>query len=478
MKRRLLFVSIIVILALPYLPLPTSEASPETTLKVVPMSQTVFTPPLPTNIFYVNVTVENVTDLYSWRIQIYFDTTVLETNGTWVTFYLDSVFAENFTRDPWEFVELNLTEGYIACGDTLIGNVPGVSGSGVLCQIGFRGKNFGTSYLNFSRPLSVDTFLCNSNLEDISFNVEDASVTILAKEPVVQAVPSSLTVFTPPLPTEIFYVNITVEDVTDLYTWQVRIYFNTTILRTNETWVLFPSDCIFPGNLSCSLVQVNLVEGYVECGASLLGIVPGVDGSGMLCQIGFQAIGLGTSYLNFSRPLGVETFLFDSNLNDIPFSVEDGSITVKAGESFNVVWIKTLDDYWVWENYTVYVFSENTSLINGYFNYSLKQISLEIEVSGLGFCNVSIPKSLLYGAFKLYVNGTLTPCIVLWTSTDVKWNETKGYTYVYFTVSEGYYNVKIVGEHLTTFTGDINHDGKLNMRDIGMASKNFGLTAP
>jgi len=153
-------------------------------------------------------------------------------------------------------------------------------------------------------------------------------------------------------------------------------------------------------------------------------------------------------------------------------------------QSFSVMWIKIVDSappsHWVWENYTILIDSNCAMLMpeSGAFNYTLKEICFNLDVLRPGYCAVSIPKQVLHGGFALYLNGTLTPSVITWTSTQISWNQISGYTYINFTLDEGYYHVRIVGEHLTWFPGDVNKDGKVDILDIGTAALNFGQPNP
>lgn len=145
----------------------------------------------------------------------------------------------------------------------------------------------------------------------------DATPTTLEIEP------QTITVG-PPVPTDLFLINITVNDVTDLYFWQVKIFYDSTIL--NCTSASLPSYHVFAGKVFQG-PNVLIEKDNVIVGATLMGAETPFTGSGVLCQIEFKGIAIGTSYLNFSRPYDEDTYLFD----DMPISVEsivDGSVTV------------------------------------------------------------------------------------------------------------------------------------------------------
>ena len=131
--------------------------------------------------------------------------------------------------------------------------------------------------------------------------------------------PSEITV----PPSETFTVNVTIADVTDLCAWQVKLYFNSSIL--NCTTALYPEDHIFAGKDIVSLNPViDNMEGYVLHGCCLLGEEENFNGSGTLFQIKFKALPGGASLLMFS---GLNTYLLDYDIHEIPCRTQDGYVT-------------------------------------------------------------------------------------------------------------------------------------------------------
>lgn len=135
-----------------------------------------------------------------------------------------------------------------------------------------------------------------------------------------------------------FVINITVTDVVDLFAWQIKLFFNSTVLNSTDAW--YPSDHVFAGKTFIEIVpSINNEEGFVMYGSSLLGLQPGFSGSGTLCQIEFRFTKSGSSSLDFSRPYGDNTLLFDSYLDTIPADLEDGFVTTGTVETsvfFNI----------------------------------------------------------------------------------------------------------------------------------------------
>ena len=98
--------------------------------------------------FTVNVAIANVTNLYGWEFKLYYNNTMLNgtsvSEGEFLKVQGDTFFGTiNFT-DTY-----NATHGILWATGSLLGNVSGVDGSGVLAEIGFECKQFGNSSLLF-----------------------------------------------------------------------------------------------------------------------------------------------------------------------------------------------------------------------------------------------------------------------------------------------------------------------------------------
>lgn len=134
-------------------------------------------------------------------------------------------------------------------------------------------------------------------------------------------VPSSI-VDTSKAPGSSIIINVTVADVTDLFTWQVKIFFNPSVLSCTNATV--PPDNVFAGRtIFFPGTAIDNGEGSVKFGATIV-IGSAFTGSGVLCQIGFDVLSIGRTGLNFSLPYGEDTFLLNSDLSAIPSIVNNG----------------------------------------------------------------------------------------------------------------------------------------------------------
>jgi hypothetical protein len=92
---------------------------------------------------------------------------------------------------------------------------------------------------------------------------------------------------------------------------------------------------------------------------------------------------------------------------------------------------------WEGEDYPVEITS-NSTVTN--FNFSQQQMKISFIVAGdegtIGFCNITIPNTLLGGPYTVLVNDT--PITPVWT-----WNST--HSFIYFTYTHSEHNVEIIG---------------------------------
>lgn len=137
----------------------------------------------------------------------------------------------------------------------------------------------------------------------------------------IQASPASVSVG------DTFTVNVNITDVTDLLGFGFDLNFDPTILSAQSVneGAFLPSG----GTTFFIAGSIDNVGGSIaNNGDSLVGPIPGVSGSGTLLTCQFLAIGAGTGDLSLTN-----TLLLDSNLEGIPATLEDGTVTVAAEEN-------------------------------------------------------------------------------------------------------------------------------------------------
>ncbi len=117
-------------------------------------------------------------------------------------------------------------------------------------------------------------------------------------------------------------VNINITNVEDpgLYGYDLKLYFNSTFL--NCTGAVLPTGHFLTGGLEI-IKEVNNTLGYIQLVVMLTGIVPGKTGSGVLANVTFSGIGIGTSSLEIK-----EVTLLDPEGNEIQFGTNAGVIKI------------------------------------------------------------------------------------------------------------------------------------------------------
>jgi len=114
-----------------------------------------------------------------------------------------------------------------------------------------------------------------------------------------------------------FTINVNISNVTDLYGWEFKLGWNTTILDVVEI-----CEGPFLKNVADTFFtfKVNSTACYIIADCTLLGMVPGASGDGTLATVKFYVKSKGNSVLDL-----FDTILIDSNERTIPHSAMDGS---------------------------------------------------------------------------------------------------------------------------------------------------------
>ena len=118
--------------------------------------------------FFIDIKISDVSDLYGWEFKLGWNPDLLD---------VVSVTQGNFLKQgglTFFWPVMNNTEGYILVDCTLLGNVPGVSGSGTLATVKFYAENQGESILDL-----YNTTLINSQEQIINpHTAYDGTVTV------------------------------------------------------------------------------------------------------------------------------------------------------------------------------------------------------------------------------------------------------------------------------------------------------------
>ena len=182
------------------------------------------------NVFKVNITVSNVTDLYAWQVTLSYRGDILNTTkieegpfllthpDAYQTYFITPVFTDSYN---------NTVQGVIITGSTLVGVKGGVNGTGVLATITFNVKAEGSSPLVLTDTKLVDSLepfgkliphmvvngIVHVGLHDIGITNTKTSKTIAADT--------------------IVYINVTVENQgRTAETFDMTTYYNSTPIET------------------------------------------------------------------------------------------------------------------------------------------------------------------------------------------------------------------------------------------------------
>jgi len=119
-----------------------------------------------TETFWIDVNIEAVEDLYAWQIKIQYSPgtrvvgAIAVEEGTFL-------FGPDGTAMAYS---INGIQGIVDIGQTILGDWPGTSGSGLLCRVQFAVTEAGESDL-----ILFDTVLLDSSLNEISHQTRDGS---------------------------------------------------------------------------------------------------------------------------------------------------------------------------------------------------------------------------------------------------------------------------------------------------------------
>jgi hypothetical protein len=290
------------------------------------------------------------------------------------------------------------------------------------------------------------------------------SPTQASPTPVMYVEPSSTTVNFG----ENFPINVSVTNVNDLYLWGFKIFYLKNILigLTATEGPFLKSG----GNSTAFFIvdfinDYNETHGLIRLTCTLLGNVSGVNGSGTLATITFNALGVGNTSLSLPY-----TVLADSQINPITYTTEDGNVDVVGIADIaltNVNPLKTVvgQGHPVGINVTV----ENQGELTETFNLTL-------------YAQTTPPpteiKTVLVS--NLLANETRTITII-WNTSG--WSRKTNYTisaYAWAVLGEGDLadNNRTDGSVRITIFCDVNGDSSVDMADISIMIDNFMNTPP
>ena len=219
------------------------HAQTQTTLYIEPQS----TSTLINEVFSVNLTIADVTDLCSWQAYIYYQNDILQVVG-----YAEGPFLKSHGSTMFDASydnNYNETHGeiWMYCIRTWSGT--GVNGSGVLATINFKAIGGGTTTLHLA-----NTILGNSTAQPIPHVTVDGNVEVLSGDIAIITVKTSKTVVGQGYSADI---NVTVENQgSTTETFNLTIYANESEIETKQITL--------DGNTSTTITFTWNTTGYAK----------------------------------------------------------------------------------------------------------------------------------------------------------------------------------------------------------------------
>jgi hypothetical protein len=251
---------------------------------------------------------------------------------------------------------------------------------------------------------------------------------------------STATIFTDPLTLQTtdlgqtFVVNINVSNVVDLYGWQAGITFNPEVLECTGFYEgEFLDRSGEPTLFMKHYSDMNNTLGIVYYrGDTILGPVPGIDGSGQLAYATFGSIGIGVSDFHLT-----DVIFVNSHVEQIMFEVKESFTVPLSGTNYRVAIVDNLTGQGSPQNPPL------TGMFSAAFNASGKEVSFAAVSVKTWFCELSVPKTLLSSdvpsGWTVKVDGASVP----YTATE---NTT--HTSLHFEHEQGSHVVEVIGTNV------------------------------
>lgn len=246
--------------------------------------------PLPTPPAIMNVTVNNATDLYEWKIKIYYDPKYVKIDDIWLP--TDNVLG--LTGHTYT-TSVNTSTNYAYCEATINETGNGYTGNGTLFQFDLTGLS-ATPEPGTTLSMSAESILKDSEgnqifcrCEDLYFFVEGSISTIIEViNP--KTGKNNFTFYSEETSVgDVFNATIEVENATDLYGWLLKLTYNATLL--NATRVIKPSgNTTYVFYNKVSEMNYILEDGAVSIDNTLTEGEEPFEESGLLVVIEFEIL--------------------------------------------------------------------------------------------------------------------------------------------------------------------------------------------
>jgi hypothetical protein len=399
--------------------------------------------------FTVAVKILDMQNLYGFDLKFRWNTTYLEYVDRSVRIprdtYLDGVLWNPILQLA---DEVNATAGTYWIAYSSIAPAPAFNGSGTVFTMTFRVLYHPVQPepdANITLEL-YSTDLAEKGGDPILHATEDGTVILHALPPVSTILYVQPTVFRKSQGIS-FDVNVSVDDVTDLYAFDISLYYNTTLL---DALSVAEGPFLKSAGTTITIVsEVNDAEGRVRYALSLLGAPAGVNGSGTLFTVTFRSSTEATGLSSLSLQ---NTDLSDYNAASIDHAALEGSVTIMLVE----ILTHTVDVGGVPYDF---VTASSSSITD--FTYNDTGKTIEFNATGPvdipGFTNITLPKVLL----PLPSSDTFA---ILYDGKAINYSRTENSThyFLYFTYSHSLHRFEIK----QTLIGDLNGDRKVDIYDV------------
>jgi hypothetical protein len=396
--------------------------------------------------FKVTFNVSAVINMALWQVSLQFNPTHI--NCLNVSIPTENIFKGKVVIAPDPVIDN--TGGILVYGATVFPTV-GVSGSGVLCEAWFEIKSAppkGQTLTSTLQLITEDTF--TTKLEDpegnpIPYTPENGTYQYISppiEEPTLEVQPE---IHVANKKGEIFDVNVTLNNLNrqwELIAVEFKLRFNPAVLHIinvvegpfikqfpqpgytseNATIFVFYDDTVY--GYDYVIVGVILWPEYDEEGNAVYSVFP--EGSGTVATITFNV----TGDVPQSFPLELyDVLLLDKDLGEIPYKLKHGLFDFPIELlTHEIVWVDPVTG----QTHTFMVETASNSSISQ-IEFSQTHRYLTFTVTGpsgtTGFCNISIPKTMLYAEPDQW--------LVLIEGWPVNYTTTTNntHTWIYFTYS-------------------------------------------
>jgi hypothetical protein len=205
---------------------------------------------------------------------------------------------------------------------------------------------------------------------------------------------------------EQFEVSVSVADVSDLYGWELKLYYSSALLNgTSVTEGPFLKDVGSTFFFSSFDDNFNATHGRMTASCALIGNISGVSGNGIILSVAFKTKALGVSLLALS-----DTRLGKPTSELIPHTVANGAVEIVAPVHDLAVTNVTLSRNEVSVGRSVEVYVSVTNEGNRSEDFTVNLYANETYVVSDNFVNLAA--------------GTMQNCVLVWNTTGTIVNST------------------------------------------------------